>query len=178
MRYNFTGKNIAITDDLKEKTRRKLGRIEKLFPDDSEAIITFSTIKHTTRAEVSIHLHKRILRAEVSAEDAISCLDSIVDILEKQMVKYKSRLRERSRRNTATPDETLFIESNDISADGQEIAIHKTKRFALKPMDAQEAIMEMELLGHNFYAFRNGATDEVNIVYKRSNGTYGLIEQE
>lgn len=176
MRYAFTGKNMNVSDALKDKTKRKLGRIEKLFPDDTEAIITFTVNKFNTKTEVSIPLHKRILRAEVTETDINACLDSVVDILEKQMIKYKTRLRERSRRNTATHEEISFIAEPAASTDNEEIVIHKTKRFALKPMDAHEAIMEMELLGHNFFVFCNDKNDEVNVVYKRNDGEYGLIE--
>ncbi|MCL2707522.1 MAG: ribosome-associated translation inhibitor RaiA [Defluviitaleaceae bacterium] len=179
MRYQFTGKNMSVADWLKDKTAKKLDRLEKHFGEDAEAQITFTAIKHMTKMEVSIPLHKRMLRAEVTENDANSCLDSIVDILERQTVKYKSRLRERRRRNAATNEEMKFIsEAETDAADvaGAEIVINKTKRFALKPMDAQEAVMEMELLGHSFYVFRNGKNDEVNVVYKRNDGEYGLIE--
>ncbi|MDR1664433.1 MAG: ribosome-associated translation inhibitor RaiA [Clostridiales bacterium] len=179
MRYVFTGKNMNVTEAIKEKTKNKLDRIEKLLPTKTEveAAVTFTASKRDTKAEVSIPLHKRILRAEVTAEDVASCLDSVVDILEKQIIKYKSRLRERSRRNTATREELSFISEPAAAQEGEgEIVINKTKRFALKPMDAHEAVMEMEMLGHNFYVFRNGKNDEVNVVYKRNDGEYGLIE--
>jgi putative sigma-54 modulation protein len=116
-----------------------------------------------------------VLRAEVTESDINSCLDAIVDKLERQMVKYKSRLRERHRRSPVTHEEMDFIESA-TSTETNELTIHKTKRFALKPMDSLEAVMEMELLGHNFFVFRNDKTDEVNVVYKRTDGEYGLIE--
>lgn len=176
MRYTFTGKNMNVSDALKEKTKRKLGKLEKLLPDDTEAVVTFTVNKFNTKMEVSIPLHKRILRAETTADDINACLDSVVDILEKQLIKYKSRLRERSRRNTATHEELSFIAVPDETVESNEIVINRTKRFALKPMDANEAVMEMELLNHNFYVFRNDKTDEVNVVYKRNDGEYGLIE--
>ena len=125
--------------------------------------------------EVSVPLHKRMLRAEVIDTEVGNCLDAAVDILERQIVKYKSRLRDRRRKNIATKEEVTYIEGPE-SLDTQEIAIIRTKRFALKPMDAQEAVMEMELLNHGFYVFRNSETDEINVVYKRNDGDYGLIE--
>jgi len=179
MRFVFTGKNMTITEGLKDRTMRKLGRLEKLLPEDAEVYVTCSINKHLTKMEVSIPLHKRMLRAEVSDSDVSNCLDSAVDILERQVVKYKTRLRDRRRRSVATNEELLFIESNDAPpTDPQEIVIHRTKRFALKPMDAQEAVMEMELLNHDFYVFRNSWTDEINVVYKRNDGEYGLIEPQ
>ena len=177
MRYVYMGKHMNVSDAIKEKTQKKLGRIEKLFPDDAEASVSFTAFKHTVRMEVSIPLHKRILRAEVTEADALSCLDTIVDIMEKQVIKYKTRLRERNRRNAATHEEISFISTSEEHPHADnDVVIHKTKRFALKPMDAHEAVMEMELLGHGFFVFRNDKSDEINVVYKRNDGEYGLIE--
>jgi putative sigma-54 modulation protein len=180
MRFIFTGKNMSVNEGLKERTIRKLSRMEKFLPDNAEAHITFSMNRHMTTMEVSIPMHKRILRAEVTDADVSNCLDAAIDILERQVVKYKTRLRDRRRRGAATPDEVLYIDGPEVvpeaEASPNEIAITRTKRFAFKPMDAQEAVMEMELLNHSFYVFRNSQTDEVNVVYKRRDGEYGLIE--
>ena len=180
MRFVFTGKNMTVTEGVKERTMHKLGRLEKLLPHDAEVYVTFSMNKHLTKMEVSVPLHKRILRAEVSDTDIGNCLDSSVDILERQIIKYKSRLRDRRRRSVATNEELTYIEAPEIpqSETGVEPVIHRTKRFALKPMDATEAVMEMELLNHDFYVFRNSWTEEVNVVYKRKEGEYGLIEPQ
>ena len=124
-------------------------------------------------------MHKRMLRAEVANTDISACIDEAVDILERQVVKYKTRLRDRRRRNVATHEEVSFIEPDTTpDAHESEIIIKRTKRFALKPMDAEEAVMEMELSNHEFYVFRNSTTDEVNVVYKRKDSTYGLIEPQ
>ena len=179
MRFEFTGKSMTITEGLKERTMRKLGRIEKLLPDNAEVYVTFSENKHLTKMEVSVPLHKRMLRAEISDGDISNCIDQAVDVLERQVVKYKTRLRDRRRRSVATNDELTFIEVPETPEEtSPEITITRTKRFALKPMDAQEAVMEMELLNHNFYVFRNSWSDEINVVYKRTDGEYGLIEPE
>lgn len=180
MRYTFTGKNISVPDDFKARTEKKLNRIERLIPQkgEAEAYVTVSKVRHQYKTEVSVPLHKRLLRAEVTASDLDSCLDSVVDVLEKQVGKYKGRLRERSRRNAATGEELSFLTEPAEQEDSSAVVIHKTKRFALKPMDAQEAVMEMELLGHSFFVFRNAITDEVNVVYKRKDEEYGLIEPQ
>ena len=183
MRFVFTGKNMTVTEGLKERSMRKLGRLEKLLPDNAEVFVTFSMNKHLTKMEVSIPMHKRILRAEVTDSDVGNCLDSAVDILERQVVKYKTRLRDRRRRSVATNEELQYIAEVEAApaepdASQPEIIIHRTKRFALKPMDAQEAVMEMELLNHDFYVFRNSWTDEINVVYKRKDNEYGLIEPQ
>ncbi|MCL1843582.1 MAG: ribosome-associated translation inhibitor RaiA [Defluviitaleaceae bacterium] len=180
MRFIFTGKNMTVPEGVKERTERKLGRLEKLLPDDAETYVTFSENKHMTKMEVSVPMHKRVLRAEVSCDDVSSCMDQAADILERQVVKYKSRLRDRRRRAVATNDELTFLGTpeSEASESVTEIIITRTKKFALKPMDAQEAVMEMELLNHAFYVFRNSWTDEINVVYKRNDGEYGLIEPQ
>lgn len=179
MRYVFTGKNMSVTEGIKERATKKLGRLEKLLPDNAEVYVTFSENKHLTKMEVSVPMHKRMLRAEVSDSDVSTCMDKAVDILERQLVKYKSRLRDRRRRAIATNDELTFIDANEAEPEAtNEIIITRTKKFALKPMDAQEAVMEMELLNHAFYVFRNSWTDEINVVYKRNDGEYGLIEPQ
>jgi len=179
MRFVFTGKSMTVAEGVKERTQKKLGRLEKLLPNSAEIFVTFSENKHLTKMEVSVPMHKRMLRAEVTGSDVSSCIDQATDVLERQVVKYKTRLRDRKRRSVATSDELSFIETPE-SDDGssQEITLTRTKKFALKPMDAQEAVMEMELLNHGFYVFRNSWTDEVNVVYKRSDGEYGLIEPQ
>ena len=178
MRYIFTGKNMNVEEGLKERVHRKLGRLERLLPGDAEAHVVFSTNKHLTTMEVSIPMHKRTLRAEVTDADIGNCLDAVVEILDRQVVKYRSRLRDRRRRNVATHEEIGFIDAAEPETEtaANEIIFSRTKKFAFKPMDAQEAVMEMELLNHGFYVFRNAHTDEVNVVYKRNDGEYGLIE--
>lgn len=180
MRYTFTGKNVTITDAMKEKTTQKIGRIEKLLPEDMECLVTMSSVKNNYTVEVTIPMRKRILRAEVTstAVSYLAIVDELVDILEKQIVKYKGQLRHRSGKDSKFTDELKYFLNQDDISEEDGIKIEKTKRFALKPMDAEEAVMEMELLNHNFYVFRNGDTDEVNVVYKRKNGSFGLIEPE
>ncbi|MCL2373517.1 MAG: ribosome-associated translation inhibitor RaiA [Defluviitaleaceae bacterium] len=183
MRFVFTGKNMTVNEGIKDRTQKKVGRLEKLLPDNAEVYITFSENKHITKMEVSVPLHKRMLRAEVTDGDISDCIDQAVDILERQIIKYKSRLRDRRRRSVATNDEITYLDVAEQVGDATEpaapeIIITRTKRFALKPMDAQEAVMEMELLNHNFYVFRNSWTDEINVVYKRNDGEYGLIEPQ
>lgn len=180
MRYTFVGRNITIRDNLKEKTMQKINRLERILPNDADITVTFSQGKINETAEVTVPIHKRILRAEASAKDFESAIDDVVAGLEKQMLKYKARLQQKSRSNHAFREEFGYVSPNlgEPESDLPEINIKKTKRFALKPMDAEEAVMEMELLGHSFYVFSNSQNDEVNVVYKRSDGAYGLIEPE
>lgn len=179
MRYTFTGKNTTVTDALKEKITDKLARIEKLFPEETEAIVTLSVVKLDHTIEVTVKLPKRILRAEVTTQDMYSGIDEVVDVLENQMVKYKNRLRDKSRKDSSFASELKAFESEEIDYEDEDgLKIAKTKRFAVKPMDAEEAVLEMELIGHNFFVFRNARSEEINVVYKRRDGAYGLIEPE
>ena len=179
MNYSFTGKNIDVTEGIKEKTVSKINRLSKLFPEDTNISVTVSVAKLDQTVEITIPLQKRILRAEATAEDLYVAIDEVVDILEKQMVKYKTRLRDKSRKEAKYKEEysTYFKDAEAVDLAGEK-NIEKSKKFPLKPMDPEEAVMELDLLGHNFYMFRNGTTDEVNVIYKRKNGSYGLIEPE
>jgi len=178
LKFSFTGKNIAVTDALKDRTTQKLGRLEKLLPFDADVNVKFSVNRQDNRIEVTIPLKRRMLRAEVTANDMFGALDGAVDMLEKQMIKYKSQIRSRSRRDAAFTEEYEAAGAISENIEDIPIVIDRTKHFPLKPMDAEEAAMEMDMLGHSFYVFRNGRTDIVNVVYKRHDGTFGLIEPE
>jgi len=177
MRFSFTGKNLAVSQDVKDHMEKKMSRLARLFPDDMEVFVTFSVVKQDNKVEVSIPLNKRLLRAEVVSDDMFSAIDGVVDVLDRQRSKYKSQLKDRSRRNAAFKDELNVVfheDALDDVMDDDEIVIERMKQFPLKPMEPEEAVMEMEMLGHTFYVFRN-TSFEVNVVYKRRGGTYGLI---
>jgi len=108
----------------------------------------------------------------------MSAVDAVVDILQKQMEKYKGRLQSKKKRDSRFKAEYDVAFAAQAEAEEQPVLINRTKRFALKPMDAEEAVIEMELIGHSFYVFKNASTDEVNVVYRQSGGEYGLIEPE
>ena len=176
MRYNIIGKNIDVWDKTKEMVEKKMDRIAKLFPADTEATITLSLEKQVATVEVTIPMNKRYARAEVQDADMTAAMDKTVDILEGQVVRYKKRMRTKIR-NGADAYAAILVPEEDLD-DEPLVKIEKVKRFAVKPMDAEEAVMEMELVGHSFFVFRDAETDEVSVVYKRKNGTYGLIEPE
>lgn len=178
MRYSFTGKDSVLSDAIKEKAINKISKVEKFLPEDTDAVINLSVVKLTHKIEVTIPFGKRILRAEAVDVDMYAAIDKVVDVLEKQLVKHKSRLRDKSRREPSYKDEFNKLSVDEKYLTDQSISIEKTKRFALKPMDSEEAVLEMELLGHNFFVFRNSHSEDINVVYKRNNGTYGLIEPE
>lgn len=179
MKYSFKGINVDVTDNFQSKIIAKLSRIEKLYPDGAEASIVLSDIKLDKKVDVTVNLpNKRIIKAEAKTGDFLASVDETVDILERQLVKYKSRLVDKAKRSPAFADELHAIALDDTDYEHEDSNIVKTKRFFVKPMDAEEAVMEMEMLGHSFFVFRNAETDEVNVVYKRKDGAYGLIEPE
>ncbi len=180
MRYSFVGKGIDITENFQEKITKKLNRISKLFPEDAEAVVTLGDIKQKQKAEVTITLpNKRIIKAEVLDSDVMVALDEVVDILERQVVKYKNRLNDKAKRSKSFADELNAIATGDEEYDEvSESSIVKTKKIPVKPMDPEEAVMQMEMVGHSFFVFINADTDEVNVVYKRNDGAYALIVPE
>ncbi|MCL2354106.1 MAG: ribosome-associated translation inhibitor RaiA [Defluviitaleaceae bacterium] len=180
MKFSFTGKNLVVSQDMKAYTEKKIGRLARLFPDDVSVFVTFSITRQDNKVEVSIPLNKRLLRAEVISDDMYNAIDNAVDVLDRQMSRYKKRLKDKSRKDHSFKGEfeTFDIPSEVTTMEDEDavIIIDRTKHFPLKPMDPEEAIMEMELLGHTFFVFRDSKTNEINVVYKRRQGTYGLID--
>lgn len=177
MKINITGKNMEITDALRDVTYKKLGKLDKYFQSDVEANITYSVEKNRQIIEVTINLPGTILRAEESSNDMYASIDKAVDVLERQIRKYKTKLQKRYQNGETIRFENIQPLPQE-SQDTNKPKIVKTKKFAMKPMNTEEAILQMELLRHNFFMFMNAETDEVNVIYKRKDGNYGLIEPE
>jgi putative sigma-54 modulation protein len=172
MKVKITGKNITLTDALKNTIEKKIGKLDKYLNSSLEAHVTLSVQKSRQIIEVTIPFNGVILRGEEASENMYVSIDNVVDKLEKQIIRYKTKLERRihgdSVRFSAIPQDEDF-------EDGKLVRV---KKFAVKPMDTEEAVLQMDLLGHNFYVFRNADTNEVNVVYKRKDGNYGLIEPE
>ena len=177
MRYNNKGKNMEIGERTKEKVSDKLDRAKKLFPEDAEATVVIKNEKLEYIVEVTIPMSKRVVRAEVSADDMMTAVDKAVDIIERQIVRYKKRLKTQMKKNTALKAEYDAINIPVDDADDDTLyKIEKSKKFEIRPMSAEEAVMQMELLGHSFFVFRNDETELINVVYKRKDGSFGLID--
>lgn len=174
MRFEIRGKNIEITEALKEYTTKRLSKLEKYFDDSRDAQVAMSIEGERHKVEVTIPLNGIILRGEETSEDMYSSIDLVEEKLEKQLEKYKTKLIKGHR--NAGLKKTMPGNSMETNTPVEQFKIVRTKRFALKPMDEEEAIMQMNLLGHNFFVFFNSKTDEVNVVYKRKDCNYGLIE--
>lgn len=178
MRFTISGKNIDITEGLRQKVIQKLSKLDKFFVDETEAQITLSVEKLRHIIEATIPMKGIIIRAEEEAEDMYAAIDDVVAILERQITKHRKKLLDRHRQDAIFVDTIENVIGHEDENE-EEMKIVRSKKFALKPMDPVEACLEMDLLGHNFFVFRNGDTDEVNVVYKRKKeGTYGLIEPE
>ena len=174
MKYIISGKNIEVTDGLRSAVYEKLDRLEKYFNEDTEVQVTFSVEKDRQKMEVTIPIKGNIIRAEQVSDDMYVSIDLVTEVIERQISRHKKKLVDQAQ--SAAYFQKSFIE-DDIPED-DEISIIRTKKFAVKPMDPEEACVQMDLLGHNFFVFRNSETDEVNVVYKRKGNTYGLIEPE
>ena len=174
MNYMISGKNIDVTEGLKQAVYDKLGRLEKFFNEDTNAQVTFSVEKERQKIEGTVPMKGQIIRAGQVSDDMYVSIDMVVEIIERQVTRYKKRIIDQEQ-DAAFFQNQFLEEEDDIDDD---ISIIRSKRFAVKPMYPEDACVQMELLGHSFYVFRNAETDEVNVVYKRKGNTYGLIEPE
>ncbi len=175
MRFQIKGKNIALSNALKDYVEKRLGKLDKYFDNNPEAIVTLVVEKERHRVEVTLPINGYILRGEEESNDMYECVDLVVNKLEKQIAKYRTRLFKKNKTQTIRD---YAVVSEGPAEEYKEPELLRTKRFAIKPMPLEEAIMQMNLLGHNFYVFSNADTEEVNVVYKRKDGNYGLIEPE
>lgn len=172
MKVHVRGRNIDVTNALKEYVEKRLSKLERFMDDLDEAQVTMKVEKDTHRVEVTIPVNGMILRGEESTGDMYASIDLVSEKLEKQIEKYKGKLMRR--RQPATGDQKAAFAY--LADDGPRVV--KTKRFAIKPMAVDEAVLQMNLLGHSFFVFSNAETELVNVVYKRKDGNYGLIEPE
>ena len=176
MTFIIIGKNIDVTPGLKEAVESKLGKLERYFTPDTEIHVTLSIQKERQKIEVTIPVKGDIIRSEQVSSDMYVSIDLVEEVIERQLRKYKNKLIARHQEGGNFKQE--FFENEDNTPDDDEIRIVRTKRFGIKPMYPEDACVQMELLGHDFFVFCNAETDEVNVVYRRKNGTYGLIEPE
>lgn len=175
MKFIISGRNMEVTSSLKEAVEQKLGKLERYFTPETEVIVTLSVEKERQKIEVTIPVKGNIIRSEQESNDMYVSIDLVEEIIERQLRKYKNKLIAKHQDGHDFRPE--FIEE-DNELDTEDIKIVRTKRFGFKPMFPEDACVQMELLGHSFYVFSNAETDEVNVVYKRKDGSYGLIEPE
>ena len=175
MKFIISGKNITVSPGLKTAVEDKLGKLERYFTPDTEVIVTLSVEKERQKIEVTIPVKGNIIRSEQVSNDMYVSIDLVEEVIERQLKKYRTKLVTKQQ-NAAAVFKQDFLDEK--SEDDEEIKIIRTKKFDMKPMYPEDACVEMELLGHDFYVFINAETEDVNVVYKRKGNTYGLIEPE
>jgi putative sigma-54 modulation protein len=184
MNYNVRGENIEVTPALREYVEKKLGKLERYFDGTPNANVNVSLKYYNdkqSKIEVTIPMTGLVLRAEESHDDMYAAIDLVVDKLERQIRKHKTKVNRKIRDQGGT---RAFFEANGTTTnvavqdveDDEDFELVRTKRFNLKPMDSEEAILQMNMLGHNFFVFTNATTNNTNVVYKRRDGKYGIIE--
>ncbi|PAE19796.1 ribosomal subunit interface protein [Bacillus sp. 7504-2] len=184
MNFNVRGENIEVTPAIREYVEKKIAKLERYFTETPEANVhvnlkTYNDKK--SKVEVTIPMQSLVLRAEEIHDDMYAAIDLITDKLERQIRKHKTKVNRKFREKGGV--NTLFASFEEPDApvaeeEQEELEVVRQKSFDLKPMDSEEAILQMNMLGHNFYVFTNAETNLTNVVYKRKDGRYGLIEAQ
>ncbi len=174
MNITISGKNMDITPSLREAIQEKLGKLDRYFTPDTDVHVTLSVEKERQKIEVTIPVKGRIIRSEQVSNDMYVSIDLVEEVIERQLRKYKNKIIDK--KQSAVNFQKAYIDNEYMES--EDISIVRSKRFDIKPMYPEDACVQMELLGHNFFVFMNADTDQVNVVYKRKGNTYGLIEPE
>ena len=175
MKFTFTCKKIALNDSIKEYAEKKISKLDKYFPEDTEAHVTLSVEKNRHIVEITIPYSGGIIRGEEVSGDMYASIDTVIAKVEKQIMRHRTKLEKNLRAEAFAAQEASYAVDDE---EEEEHKVVRVKRFAIKPMDVEEAVLQMELLGHSFYVFENAEDGEVNVLYQRKDGNYGLIEPE
>lgn len=179
MKIAIYGKNIEVTDALKRYVEEKVGKVEKYFNDAFlDAQVSLEVEKERHIVEVTINVDGLILRGEETSGDMYASIDGVIEKLERQVHKHKTRINRKIREKKKEFKLNLAKALHSVDEEEEEPRIVKSKQFPAKPMSVEEAIMQMDLIGHDFFVFINSGTEDVNVVYKRKNGNYGLLEPQ
>lgn len=170
---NMTARNTTIRDSFKTSLEKKLSKLNRFFDDEAIAKVTVTHEGGRETVEVTIKSNDLYFRSEKTTDDRLDSLEAVVDALFRQIVKNKSKLHKRMRKTAFEPSD-----GNEFTGLEEGYKIVRSKRFNVKPMDVEEAILQMNLIGHNFYMFRNSESSEICVVYKRKDGHYGVLEPE
>lgn len=181
MNLILKGKQFEVNDSIEHYVRKKMMKLEKYYDQIIEAVATVSVEKNRHIFEVTLQAKRAIIRAEEESDNIYNSIDRVVERLERQIIKYKERLYSKYSNEYNKEKVSVIVETEEPDSSAhlnQERRIVKNKRFVLKPMSPEEATLQMELLGHNFYVFSNEETAQINVLYKRKDGNFGLIEPE
>jgi putative sigma-54 modulation protein len=175
MKYTIVGKNVDVTPALDTAIRDKLDKLDRFFSPDTPVRVTLNVEKDRQKIEVTIPVRDGIIRSEQVSNDMYISLDLVEEVIERQIKKYKNKIVDRHQ-DAGNSFRQEFLEHDYLAE--EEIRITRHKQFDMKPMYPEDACVQMELLGHDFYLFCNAETEQLNVVYKRKGGTYGLIEPD
>lgn len=176
--FTIRGKNVEITPALKDYVEKRIGKITRYFDAVGEISVLLSVVKERHMVEVTVPVQGVLLRGEEATQDMYASIDLVIEKLERQIHKHKTKMQRRFRDGTLLDEAFTSPVIKAKDEDDDEYPVVKRKKFIVKPMDIQEAIMQMNLLNHDFFVFRDADTEEVNVVYRRSDGKYGLIESD
>lgn len=173
MRVSITGKNIEISEYLRDLAIKKMSKLDRYFSADTEAQVTMAVERNRHIVEVTIPYPGGIIRGEEVTGDMYASIDNVITKLERQIIRHRTKLEKNLRAEAFTGEQLPEGYDEDDSPH-----IVKVKRFSIKPMSVDEAVLQMDLLGHSFFVFSNAETDSINVLYKRNDGNLGLIEPE
>lgn len=177
MRVTLTGRNIEVTDAIRNQTDAKLSKLDKYFNQEADVKVAVSTVRNQQKIEVTIPVNKTVIRAEAADQDLYNAMDLVVDKLGRQLRKHKTKLMNKGHDTIRFENIEGYIPRPEEKLEEQP-KIVKRKRFEMHPMSEEEAILQMELLGHEFFAFTHADTDSLAVLYKRKDGHYGILEVE
>lgn len=178
MKITYTGRNVNLRDNFKERVEKKLSKFEKIFSDDAKANVVVTLEKTAQKVEITIKDNKMVYRTEKAMLEMNDAVDKCIDALSRQLRKNKTRLEKKI--HAASLDDLYETSTADDAGidDEEQFEVVKSKQIPVKPISVEEAILEMNLVGHKFYMFTNAETNEVNVVYTREDGKYGLLQPQ
>lgn len=173
MKITYTARKVNLRDNFKERVEKKLRKFDKIFSDEAQAFVVVTLDKSSQTVEITIKDNHMVYRAEKTMPEMNDALDKCIDVLGRQLRKNKSRLEKRLRSGSL---EELVAPVEENVAEEEEFEVVRTKTIPLKPISVDEAILQMNMVGHKFYMFTNADSDEINVVYVRNDGAYGLLQ--
>ncbi len=183
MKINIATRNISLTDKVRDMVESELGKLEKFLPEDADANVTLKGKKNYAKVEMTIPMKRYTLRVEEEDRDLAAAIDRVRDVMERQIRKYKTRLTAKKRKGRK--EEIVGVTMEDLAqideaaeTEEDQIEIVRNKRFTIEPMSAEEACLQMDLLGHGFFVFEEESSEQICVVYRRTDGQYGIIETE
>ena len=174
MNITITARKTSVKDSFKERVEKKLAKFDRFFDDDAKAVVTVTNENGRETVEITVQVQGMFFRAEKTTSDRFDSLEAVADSLFRQIVRNKNKLEKRLKTDAFDP----MFKDEAIAVEDEEYKVVRVKKFPIKPMAVDEAILQMNMVGHEFYMFRNSENGEINVVYRRHNGDYGLIEPQ